>query len=75
MGDLSLIPELYATDFVAHFPAGWEIRGRSGVREVIESARSAFSDWTETVEDIIIEGDKAVSRYVSTGVHNGYIRG
>jgi predicted ester cyclase len=74
-GDLSLIPELYAADFVAHFPAGWEIRGHSGVREVIESARIAFSDWTETVEDIIIEGDKAVSRYASTGVHTGYFRG
>jgi predicted ester cyclase len=34
-----------------------------------------FSGWTETVEDIIIEGDKAVSRYASTGVHTGYFRG
>jgi predicted ester cyclase len=74
-GDLSLIPRLYAADFVAHFPAGWEIRGHSGVREVIESARNAFPDWTETVEDIIVEGDKAVSRYVSTGVHKGFFRG
>jgi len=74
-GDLSLIPEVYAADFVAHFPAGWEFKGHSGVREVVESARTAFSDWTETVEDIIIEGDKAVSRYVSTGVHTGYFRG
>jgi predicted ester cyclase len=74
-GDLSLIPELYAADFVAHFPAGWEFKGHSGVRGVIESARIAFPDWTETVADIIIEGDKAVSRYVSTGVHKGYFRG
>jgi predicted ester cyclase len=74
-GDLSLIPEIYAADFVAHFPAGWEIRGHSGVREVIESARNAFPDWTETIEDIIVEGDKAVSRYVSTGVHKGFFRG
>ena len=57
---------------VAHFPAGWQFRGHSGVREVIESARKAFPDWTETIEDIIIEGDKAVSRYESTGVHKGF---
>ena len=59
---------------VAHFPAGWEFGGHSGVREVIESARKAFPDWTETIEDIIIEGDKAVSRYESTGVHKGFFR-
>ena len=74
-GDLSLIPEVYSSDFVAHFPAGWEIKGHSGIREVIESARAAFSDWTETIEDIIIEDDKAVTRYVSTGVHTGDFRG
>jgi hypothetical protein len=54
-GDLSLIPELYAADFVAHFPAGWEFKGHLDVREVVESARIAFPDWTETVADIIIE--------------------
>jgi predicted ester cyclase len=74
-GDLSLIPEVYAADFVAHFPAGWEFSGRSGVREVIESARNAFPDRTETIEDIIIDGDKAVTRYVSPGVHKGFFRG
>jgi ketosteroid isomerase-like protein len=74
-GALSLIPELYAADFVAHFPAGWEFKGHLGVREVIESARIAYPDWTETVADIIIEGDKAVSRCVSTGVHKGFFQG
>lgn len=74
-GDLSVIPDLYAPNFVAHFPFGWEFSGRDGVREVIEDVRRAFSGWTETVEDIIIEGDEAVCRYVSTGVHDGLFRG
>jgi hypothetical protein len=73
-GDLSLIPDLYAPNFVAHFPFGWEFNGHTGIREAIESVRKAFSDWTETVQDIIIEGDNAVCRYVSTGVHNGLFR-
>jgi predicted ester cyclase len=47
------------------------LKGHSGVRDAIERVRGAFPDWTETVEDIIIEGDKAVTRYVSTGVHKG----
>src|SRR5271165_4890615 len=74
-GDLSVIPDLYAPNFTAHFPFGWEFNGHSGVREFIEDVRRAFSGWTETVQDIIIEGDKVVCRYVSTGVHDGLFRG
>jgi len=57
------------------FSLCWEFNGHSGVREVIEDVRRAFSGWTETVQDIIVEGDKVVWRYVSTGVHDGLFRG
>jgi predicted ester cyclase len=73
-GDISAIPLIYAPDFVAHMPKGWvhsELVGHSGVREAIERVRTAFSEWTETVEDIIVDGDKVVARYVSTGLHVG----
>jgi predicted ester cyclase len=73
-GDLSEIEILYSPDFIGHFPSGsrlGELKGQSGVRNAIEGVRRAFADWTETVEDIIIEDDKAVTRYVSTGIHKG----
>jgi predicted ester cyclase len=73
-GDLSAISNLYAPDFIGHFPKEsrlGDLKGQSGVRDAIECVRRAFPDWTETVQDIIIEGDKAVTRYVSTGVHKG----
>ena len=73
-GDLSLIPKIYAPAFVAHMPKGWaqnEFSGHDGVRYLIERVRNAFPDWTETVEDMIAEGDKVVTRYVSTGTHRG----
>ena len=73
-GELSAIPEIYAPDFIGHFPAAsplGELRGHSGVRGAIESVRGAFPDWTETIEDIVIEGDKAVTRYEGAGVHKG----
>jgi predicted ester cyclase len=73
-GDLSIIPEIYSPTFVAHMPKGWEqseFTGHSGVCEAIERIRAAFSDWTETIEDMIIEDDKVVTRYVSTGLHVG----
>jgi steroid delta-isomerase-like uncharacterized protein len=73
-GDLAAIPDIYAPDFIAHMPKGWaknEFKGHSGVREAIEDIRNAFSEWTETVVDMILDEDKVVTRYVSTGVHTG----
>jgi predicted ester cyclase len=42
------------------------------VRGAIELVRNAFDQFTETILDIIIEGDKAVTRYVASGVHTGH---
>jgi predicted ester cyclase len=73
-GELSAIPEIYAPDFIGHMSTAsrlGELRGHSGVRDAIERVRRAFPDWTETIEDIIIECDKLVTRYASTGVHQG----
>ena len=73
-GELAAIPDLYAPDFIGHFSKAsglGDLKGHNGVRDTIERVRRAFPDWTETVEDIIFEGDKVVSRYISTGVHEG----
>jgi len=73
-GQLAAIPDIYAPDFIGHFPKAsgvGDLRGHSAVRDAIERVRRAFPDWTETVEDIIVDGDKAVSRYISTGLHLG----
>ena len=73
-GEVSAIASIYAPDFVAHMPKGWlqhEYRGHAGVSEAIARIRTAFADWTENVEDIIVEADKVVTRYSSTGLHVG----
>ena len=73
-GDVSRIPEIYSDSFVAHMPKGWEcseFRGHDGVRDAIMRIRSAFSNWHEEVQDLIVDQDRAVTRYVSTGVHTG----
>lgn len=72
-GDLSNIAEIYDAAFVAHMPKGWErseFVGYAGVEDAVRRIRSAFPDWLENVEDIIVEGDKVVSRYISTGTHS-----
>jgi steroid delta-isomerase-like uncharacterized protein len=73
-GDLAAIPGVYTPDFVAHMPKGWDVsefRGHAGVRQAVQRIRSAFPDWHETIVDMIIEGDRVVSRYISRGTHQG----
>jgi ketosteroid isomerase-like protein len=71
-GDLSMIPSIYAPDFVAHMSATsgmGTLRGHDAVRDAIAGVRDAVSSFTETVADMIIDGDKVVTRYFVTGTH------
>lgn len=71
-GDLSMIPSIYAPDFVAHMSATsgmGTLRGHDAVRDAIAGVRDAVSGFTETVADMIIDGDKVVTRYFVTGTH------
>lgn len=73
-GDLDTIPNVYSPGFVAHMSKSWEvpeIHGHEGVRKAILDLRSAFPDWHESVVDMVIEGDRVVTRYISTGTHEG----
>ena len=50
-GNLDIIDELVASDFVRHDPASpEEIRGREGIKPFIEMYQYAFPDTEETVE-------------------------
>ena len=69
-GEIDLVPEIYAEDFVAHFPAGI-IRGHEGIKELVMHHRRAFPDWTETIEDLIYESNKIAVRFTSTGTNTG----
>jgi steroid delta-isomerase-like uncharacterized protein len=69
-GRLDLVSEIYTPDFVGHFPAGI-VRGHSGIRDRIESHRKAFPDWSETVVDMIVDGNKVVTRFISRGTNLG----
>lgn len=75
-GDLAAIPTIYAPDFVAHMSATsglGTLRGHTEVAEAITRVRDAVSGFTETIDDMIIEADKVVTRYIVTGTHTGPI--
>jgi predicted ester cyclase len=78
-GRVDLIPQVYASDFVAHFPKGWEEAasrdGHAGIRAAIERLRAGFPDWHEQIQDVMIDGDKVAVRYHSTGTNSGSFGG
>jgi len=74
-GNLAIVDEIYAPNFVCHFIVGPDWRGREGVRQQVTMHRTSFPDWHEHIEDIIGEGDKVVIRFTSRGTHKGEFQG
>jgi len=69
-GNVDLIDELYASNFVGHFP-GETFHGREGITRHVIAHRMAFPDWTEEIEDTIAEHDRVVARFRSRGTNLG----
>ena len=73
-GNLDIIDEICAPDFVAH-EADQDIRGPEGVRQFILMLRVGFPDLHVIVEDVVAEGDKVVQRWSGHGSHQGELMG
>jgi steroid delta-isomerase-like uncharacterized protein len=75
-GNIDLIDELLAPDYVNHSPATPEQpTGPEGLKGVVSMFRSAIPDLKMVVEDMIAEGDKVVLRYALEGTHEGELFG
>ena len=69
-GNVDLIDDVFAEDFVGHFPAE-TVHGREGILAEVTAHRTAFPDWTEEVEDTIADRDRVVVRFTSRGTNLG----
>jgi steroid delta-isomerase-like uncharacterized protein len=68
--DLDAFEEFYASDYVWHIP-GQDIQGLEQAKQVEGMYVNAFPDLQFTVEDVVAEGDKVVSRCTLRGTHRG----
>ena len=64
------LDEFYPPDVVWHMPEQ-ELRGIEEAKQFVSSFLEAFPDVGFSVEDLIAEGDKVVSRYTVRGTHQG----
>lgn len=74
-GNLDVLDEITATDFIDHNLAPGLPSGLDGVKQLFTMFHSAFPDFHVTVEDMLAEGDKVVSRITMGGTHKGEFMG
>jgi steroid delta-isomerase-like uncharacterized protein len=75
-GNLELVDELFAPNFVLHDPSvPQEVRGIEAMKQYITMYRTAYPDTHFTIEDQIAEGDRMVTRWTGQGTHQGELMG
>ena len=74
-GNLDLIDELVHDEFVEHEEFPGLPPGKESIRFFVTTMREAFPDLTATIEDIIVEDNKVVSRLRFSGTHRGEFGG
>jgi steroid delta-isomerase-like uncharacterized protein len=75
-GNLELVDELIAPDYVLHDPSvPGEVEGPEAMKQYINMYRTAFPDTRFTVEDQIAEGDEVVTRWTGQGTNEGELMG
>src|SRR3989337_712839 len=71
-GNLELVDELFAPDYVLHDPVvPDEVSGPEGMKRYVSMYRAAYPDTHFTIEDQIAEGDEVVTRWTGQGTHEG----
>jgi steroid delta-isomerase-like uncharacterized protein len=68
--NIDALEEFYAADAVWHEP-DQELQGLEEIRQYVDLNFGAFPDVNFTVEDVIAEGDKVVTRWTVRGTHQG----
>lgn len=73
-GNLAIIDQLFAPEFVDHSTPG-QVAGPAGVRAYFRAVRSGFPDLQVVLEHMIAEEDYVVVRTVWRGTHLGSYEG
>ena len=71
-GNLEIVDELIAVNYVDHNPALPNLPGgREGVRQYVRILKAAFPDATHTIDDVIAEHTKVMTRVTARGTFLG----
>ena len=68
---MAAIDESCATDIVNHSGTGDVTRGLKGFKQSMSEFYSGFPDIHFTIDDIVVEGNKAAVRFTFSGTNKG----
>jgi len=74
-GNLNAVDRYYAPNCIDHTAPPGTPPGVDGIKQLLTVTLSAFSDIQVTIEDIVAEDDKIVSRFTIQGTHTGEFMG
>lgn len=74
-GNLDKVEAMLAPNYVAYLPGLPEPLYRDTFKEFALMFRSAFPDLRHSFDEVIVEGDKVVTRGSFTGTHRGKLQG
>jgi steroid delta-isomerase-like uncharacterized protein len=75
LGNLDVIDEIVATDYIRNDPANPGVSGSEGLKQFVAAYQAAFPDIHIALEEQIAEGDKVANRWTITGTHQGEMMG
>ena len=70
-GNLAVVDQFHTNDFVAHIPGLPPVQGLEALTQIASGYLSAFPDLHITLEDMVAEGDKVMTRVSWRGTHKG----
>jgi steroid delta-isomerase-like uncharacterized protein len=71
---IDLVDELFAPNYVFHIP-GFPLMDKQGLKQFLQMLIAAFPDFRESIDDLIVEGEKVAGRFSFHGTHKGEFRG
>ena len=73
--NLEVLDDIVSPDYSYHGPGDVRLNGLADLRQFISQYHTAFPDLNFTVEDMIAEGDKVVTRFKISATHTGELTG
>ena len=74
-GNMAAADKFIAEGFVDYTPFPGQAGTRAGLKKGFPQWRAAFPDLRFTVNEVIVQGDKAVARWTARGTHRGVFMG
>jgi predicted ester cyclase len=74
-GDMTLLEEFVAKDFVDHQPAPGQLPGVAGVRQFFTGLHTAITNLQVTIENMVADGDLVAVHSSIRGRHTGDLMG